>query len=106
MARPELLEQIHTVVAQIPPGRVTTYGRVAQMTEGATARMVGTAMRKLPAGSELPWHRVVAASRRPADHGGADRQRARLADEGVVFDAAGRIPAHLLWPDAGPGPGG
>ncbi|GAB2713016.1 MGMT family protein [Halomonas garicola] len=98
MARPELLEQIHTVVAQVPPGRVTTYGRVAKMTEGATARMVGTAMRKLPAGSELPWHRVVAATRKLADHGGADRQRDRLTAEGVVFDAAGRIPAHLLWP--------
>lgn len=98
MARPEVLEQIYTVVAQIPPGRVTTYGRVAQMTEGATPRMVGTAMRKLPDGSTLPWQRVVSASRRLADHGGASRQRERLAAEGVIFDAAGRIPAHLLWP--------
>ena len=35
MARPELLEQIYTIVDQIPPGRVTTYGRIAAMTEGA-----------------------------------------------------------------------
>lgn len=98
MARGELLEQMYTVVAQIPPGRVTTYGRIAQMTEGATPRMVGTAMRKLPEDSTLPWQRVVSASRRLADHSGAARQRERLAAEGVVFDATGRIPAHLLWP--------
>ncbi|MDN6180410.1 MAG: MGMT family protein [Halomonas subglaciescola] len=98
MARPEMLEQIYTVVAQIPPGRVTTYGRVAKMTEGATPRMVGSAMRKLPDGSALPWQRVVSASRRLADHGGAPRQRERLVAEGVTFDAAGRIPVTLLWP--------
>lgn len=50
MPRPELLEQIYTIVDQIPPGRVTTYGRVAAMTEGATPRMVGSAMRHLPDG--------------------------------------------------------
>ncbi len=41
MPRPELLEQIYTIVDQIPAGRVTTYGRIAKMTEGATPRMVG-----------------------------------------------------------------
>ncbi|HAV46339.1 MAG TPA: cysteine methyltransferase, partial [Halomonas sp.] len=62
MPRPELLEQIYTIVDQIPAGRVTTYGRIAKMTEGATARMVGSAMRHLPEGHQLPWHRVISAS--------------------------------------------
>ncbi|WP_288388063.1 MGMT family protein, partial [uncultured Cobetia sp.] len=43
--RAELLEQIYTVVAQIPEGRITTYGRIAKMTDGASACMVGSAMR-------------------------------------------------------------
>ena len=53
MTRSERLEQIYTIVAQIPAGRVTTYGRVAKMTDGATARMV--------AGRALPFYieRVV-----------------------------------------------
>lgn len=97
--RAELLEQIYTIVAQIPTGRVTTYGRIANMTEGATARSVGTAMRKLPEGHQLPWYRVISASRRLADHGGAERQHASLRAEGVVFDAHGRVPKHLIWPD-------
>ncbi|WP_192036017.1 MGMT family protein [Halomonas sp. YLGW01] len=98
MANSAVLEQIYTIVAQIPEGRVTTYGRVAQMTEGATARMVGGAMRHLPTGHGLPWHRVINATRRVTDHGGAERQREKLRGEGVVFDARGRVPADLLWP--------
>ncbi|QJQ94971.1 MULTISPECIES: MGMT family protein [Halomonadaceae] len=98
MARPELLEQIYTIVAQIPPGRVTTYGRVAKMTDGATPRMVGSAMRHLPPGHGLPWHRVINASRRVTEHDGADRQRSKLRNEGILFDARGRIEADHLWP--------
>ena len=99
MPRPELLEQIYTIVDQIPAGRVTTYGRVANMTEGATARMVGSAMRHLLEGHQLPWHRVIAASLKLADHGGAARQHEKLRAEGVAFDAKGRVPRHLVWPD-------
>lgn len=98
MARSELLEQIYTIVAQIPEGRVTTYGRVAKMTEGATPRMVGSAMGHLPAGHGLPWHRVINASLRVTEHGGAVRQREKLRAEGVAFDARGRINPELLWP--------
>ncbi|WP_251977494.1 MGMT family protein [Salinicola avicenniae] len=97
--RPDILEQIYTIVAQVPVGRVTTYGRIAGMTEGATARMVGTAMRQLPSGHQLPWYRVISATRQVAAHGGAVRQRERLRAEGIVFDARGRVPTHLLWPD-------
>ena len=98
MANSALLEQIYTIVAQIPAGCVTIYGRVAKMTEGATPRMVGSAMRHLPDGHGLPWHRVINASRRITDHGGAQRQRDKLRAEGVVFDASGRVSAERLWP--------
>ncbi|MCB8887569.1 MGMT family protein [Vreelandella malpeensis] len=96
--RSALLEQIYTIVAQIPEGRVSTYGRIAAMTEGATARSVGSAMRHLPEGHELPWHRVISASLALADHEGAARQHEKLRAEGVAFDAKGRVPAHLVWP--------
>jgi methylated-DNA-protein-cysteine methyltransferase-like protein len=99
MPRPELLEQIYTIVDQIPAGRVTTYGRIAAMTEGATPRMVGSAMRHLPEGHQLPWHRVIAASLMLADHGGAERQCQKLREEGVMFDSKGRVSAHPVWPD-------
>jgi methylated-DNA-protein-cysteine methyltransferase-like protein len=98
MPRAEILEQIYTIVAQIPQGRVTTYGRIARMTDGATARSVGSAMRHLPAGHDLPWHRVINAGRKVTEHGGAVRQREKLRAEGVVFDDTGRVSADLLWP--------
>ncbi|MDI5890413.1 MGMT family protein [Halomonas rhizosphaerae] len=96
--KPELREQILTILAEIPPGRVTTYGRIAAMTEGATPRLVARALRELPTGHGLPWFRVITASRKLADHGGADEQRKRLVAEGVLFDPRGRAPAELLWP--------
>lgn len=98
VVRVELLEQIYTIVAQIPEGRVTTYGRIAKMTEGATPRMVGSAMRHLPDGHGLPWHRVINASLKVTEHGGAVRQREKLSAEGVMSDARGRINTALLWP--------
>ncbi|WP_017430894.1 MGMT family protein [Vreelandella jeotgali] len=98
MAASAQRERIYTVVAQIPPGRVTTYGRVARLADAPTPRMVGSAMRHLPEDSTLPWHRVIAASRRLADHGGAERQRERLLAEGISFTAAGKVPESRLWP--------
>lgn len=93
-----LKEQILTVLAEIPPGRVTTYGRIAAMTEGATPRLVARALRELPAGHGLPWFRVITASRRLADHPGAVEQRRQLVAEGVLFDTRGRVAADRLWP--------
>ncbi|WP_227367363.1 MGMT family protein [Halomonas sp. M20] len=96
--RSELREQIYTIVAQIPPGRVTTYGRIAKMTDGATPRAVGSAMGHLPSGHELPWHRVINASLKVTEHGGAVRQREKLRAEGVAFDSRGCVNSELLWP--------
>ncbi|WP_046078129.1 MGMT family protein [Halomonas sp. HG01] len=93
-----LKEQILTVLAEIPLGRVTTYGRIAAMTEGGTPRLVARALRELPSGHGLPWFRVITASRKLADHPGADEQRRRLIVEGVAFDARGRVAPERLWP--------
>ncbi|MAY70742.1 MGMT family protein [Halomonas litopenaei] len=95
---PDVREQILTIISEIPTGRVTSYGRIAAMTDGASARMVARALRDLPSGHELPWFRVVTASRKLADHGGADEQRKRLIDEGVAFDERGRIAQERFWP--------
>lgn len=96
--KPELREQILTILAEVPEGRVTTYGRIAAMTEGATPRLVARALRELPTGHGLPWFRVITASRRLADHGGAEEQRRRLVAEGVLFDERGRVSIERMWP--------
>ncbi|NLO75258.1 MAG: MGMT family protein, partial [candidate division WS1 bacterium] len=44
---PKLYDRIYAMVRLIPPGRVTTYGRIAELVGGCTARMVGYAMAAL-----------------------------------------------------------
>jgi methylated-DNA-protein-cysteine methyltransferase-like protein len=99
---PGLNQRIWQVVAAIPPGRVATYGDIARHAglPGA-ARRVGRALRQLPAGTRLPWHRVVNASGKlslPADSPGEYTQRTRLEAEGVVFSANKKIDlASFRW---------
>jgi methylated-DNA-protein-cysteine methyltransferase-like protein len=92
------------IVRQIPEGRVSTYGQIASMIpppEGVdpeqyrrlSPRWVGTAMRTKP-DSPVPWQRVINSQGTislPKGSSGADRQRALLESEGVVFDASGRV---------------
>lgn len=80
-------ERIWQVVAQIPQGSVATYGQIAHLAGlPGHARRVGRAMASLPAGSKLPWHRVLNAAGRVSIRGpGGERQRALLRAEGVAF---------------------
>lgn len=87
----DLRQRIYTVVRSIPRGAVTSYGAVARRV-GCGARQVGYAMAALPAGSDVPWHRVLNARGEisiPGDTG--VRQRALLVAEGIGFDAHGRV---------------
>ena len=81
--------QIWEVVARIPKGKVASYGQVAKLAGlPGYARYVGYTMKQLPAGSRLPWHRVVNAQGRLSfAHGSRPylRQKSRLEGEGVVF---------------------
>jgi methylated-DNA-protein-cysteine methyltransferase-like protein len=94
--------RIHAAVRRIPAGRVATYGQIARLAGLAGhARQVGYALSALPAGSRVPWHRVVNArgeiSAR-SEPGFERAQRERLEREGVVFGAGGRIPlARFGW---------
>lgn len=79
--------RVWQVVAAIPPGSVATYGQVAELAGlPRAARRVGRILASLPAGTRLPWHRVVNASGRSSLPGAAGaEQRRRLAAEGVRF---------------------
>jgi len=94
-------ERIWRTVARIPAGQVATYGQVAREAGlGRRARVVGRALRSLPAGSGVPWHRVVNARGEislPAGSDSAKEQRRRLETEGVIF-REGRIDlAKCRW---------
>jgi alkylated DNA nucleotide flippase Atl1 len=77
----EQVENVRVLVASIPAGRVATYGDIADAAGLSSARIVGWIMRT--DSSDLPWHRVLGASGRPAAHI-ATRQLELLRAEGVL----------------------
>ncbi len=86
-------KRVYEAVAEIPRGRVISYGALARLLgrKGA-ARTVGWAMRALPPGHGLPWHRVVNSRGGISLKGrSADLQRALLESEGVCFEENGSI---------------
>ena len=84
---------IYQIVKRIPHGAVASYGRIARMVH-CSAREVGYAMAATPPNQGIPWHRVInskgeISARKDGD--GDQRQRQKLLDEGVLFDANGRV---------------
>lgn len=80
---------IYLALAQIPKGKVTTYGKLAKLAGIANgARLVGRLMCELPEGSQLPWHRVINAQGKISlaiDSASYREQKRRLIDEGIEF---------------------
>jgi methylated-DNA-protein-cysteine methyltransferase related protein len=84
----EQVERVRALVASIPAGRVATYGDIAIAAQLSSPRIVGWIMRT--DSSDLPWHRVITASGRPAKHL-TTRQLELLRAEGVLA-VDGKVP--------------
>ena len=75
----------------IPPGKVATYGQIAELVGLiGKPRVVGYALyRVVSADNDIPWHRVINAkgeiSRSSLRDGNDDLQQLLLEAEGVVF---------------------
>ena len=100
----DFFQRVWAVVAEIPEGRVTTYGHIAQARGlRSSARTVGWAL-QAAAGSGLPAHRVV--NRYGALSGRMHFEtpyamEERLRGEGVAFTEEGRVnlASHLWVPE-------
>lgn len=80
-----MVEHVLRAVEQVPSGRVTSYGAIAELM-GGTARQVGSVMRFY--GSNVTWWRVVNASGDvPAHLRGAARQH--WSTEGIEWKPNG-----------------
>lgn len=91
-----LRETVYEIVAQIPRGRVLTYGAIARLAGYPNhSRLVGRIMRDAPDG-QLPCHRVVSTSGRLAPH--FPTQASLLAAEGIKLSPSGKVSLRtFLW---------
>jgi len=89
MTQQERKEAIYLALAQIPKGKVITYGNLAKLAGMPNgARLAGRLMCELPDSSNLPWHRVINAQGRlslPMDSASYHQQKCRLSAEGIEF---------------------
>lgn len=87
MSKSSFFEQIRQVVAQIPEGKVATYGQIARLVNSRDARKVGWALRGNQ-NPDVPCHRVIRSDGTIAENyslGNWQEQKRRLLEEGVEF---------------------
>lgn len=96
----EFAQRVYELVAQIPKGRVMTYGQIAALCGAAWAAWeVGQIAHTGPA--DLPWQRVVnkqggLAAGWPG--GGRDAHAARLREDGIAVGDDYTVEVNaLLW---------
>lgn len=78
----EYAEAVLELVERIPPGRVMSYGAIAEYLGHGGARQVGSVMSRY--GGGVPWHRVVNSVGRLVP-GHEVRAHKLLTAEGVPF---------------------
>jgi alkylated DNA nucleotide flippase Atl1 len=81
----DFVEAVLDVVADIPPGKVMTYGDVAAAIGSRAPRAVGNVMAWY--GGEVPWWRVIRASGHAAQGHEAEALR-HFEAEGTPLDRA------------------
>jgi len=86
-ATEERCERIWATICDIPEGSVASYGQIAEIAGiPRGARQVGYALRHVPDGRKVPWHRVITSSGKIAFTVGSrsfNEQKRRLMKEDV-----------------------
>lgn len=90
-----MTENVYEFLKTIPRGKVATYGQIAFfLGNPRLARAVGNALHKNPDPRQIPCHRVVNSKgmvSKSYAFGGAEAQRKRLEQEGIVFEPDGTV---------------
>ena len=94
-------KRVRDIISQIPFGRVTTYGIVAERAGNRTgARQVARILHSSSLKYNLPWHRVINKQGKislPVGRG-HHAQRRLLETEGVVFKQNNSVDLEtFLW---------
>ncbi len=96
MQQKTFAEQVVKIVRSIPPGRVMTYGNVAQTAGGGamTARSITTILRKAydKGVGDIPFHRVVYSNGHVWINAEYRKRRLKLyKEEGIELDEKNKI---------------
>ncbi|BDU22986.1 MGMT family protein [Dyella sp. GSA-30] len=95
--------RVFAAIAAIPPGRVASYGAIAQRAGlPGRARLVGKLLGEVPDGMVLPWFRVLRSSGQIAFPPGSRgfREQSRLLRAEGVEVKNGRVPLSRFGLDA------
>ncbi|MGZ4426627.1 MAG: MGMT family protein [Nocardioidaceae bacterium] len=98
----EYVETVLSLVERIPPGRVMSYGGIADEVGQYGPRYVARVMSTY--GGSVPWWRVVRADGSlPPSHD--EEARVHYLEEGTPFRPSGRVdmPQAVWWPEPAPG---
>lgn len=92
---PEAARAVRSVVLAVPPGRVLSYGDVAELARLRSPRLAARIMSRGLAGDDVAWWRIVRADGSLPDHLQI-AARERYAEEGTALKATN---AHLVQVD-------
>ncbi|EPZ36616.1 DNA binding methylated-DNA--cysteine S-methyltransferase [Rozella allomycis CSF55] len=84
---------VYSVCKQIPPGRFSTYGRIAQVLN-TSPRAVGGALKRNPYAPQVPCHRVISSNFSLGGFYGemeSAKKIEMLRSEGIEFDKEFRV---------------
>ncbi len=87
-------EKVITIIKQIPPGKVMTYGQIASLAGSPRgARQVVRILHSMSGKFKLPWHRVINSKGEIGlkDEEAAYTQKALLLQEGVETSIDGQV---------------
>ena len=94
-------DAILITLANIPSGKVSTYGDIAKRAGfPGLARYVATTLKKLPNNSNIPWHRVINSKGKisfPLNTHMYHEQLTLLKKEGVYFSESDTVPKDFFW---------
>jgi methylated-DNA-protein-cysteine methyltransferase related protein len=93
----DFVEDVLALVERIPPGRVMSYGAIAEYLGRGGPRQVGSVMSHY--GGPVPWHRVVAANGRLVPGHEREARRRHAAEGTPMRGDKVDMRRAVWWPD-------
>ncbi|CAO5250208.1 MGMT family protein [Frankia sp. AgKG'84/4] len=82
--------EVLDAVARIPPGKVMTYGDIAEYVGAGSGRTVGAVLSRY-GDDDLPWHRVIRSTGEPNPANPAEALRRLRADDTPLGPCGERV---------------